>query len=276
MDDQRLERELRVGLADLLDPVVGSHPRWAASPAAERVAGMPARGGLSGRFGLLWAAALLALLLVALLAAAVFVGSRRSDLGLVIAPSPAATAVAGPIAAGELVDMTAVPVQIKDLAFAPDGTAWAATGLGVVHWDPAGGAATLYDRDDGLPGQEVDLIEVGADRTILVSGRDRMATFDGTWTVAPDLGGVYGLAVGPDGTAWALDSSSLLRHDGSWSRIGLPESLASIGPLVAAGDGSVWATAAPSGTMTEPPSSAGSSGRAAPAPPATSPAVARR
>jgi hypothetical protein len=97
MDEQRLERELRAGLADWLDPAIGEHPRWATSPAAGRVAGIPSRRAFSGRWGLLWAAALLALLLVALLAATVFVGARRPDHAVVIAPSasPAATGIAG-------------------------------------------------------------------------------------------------------------------------------------------------------------------------------------
>jgi hypothetical protein len=85
--DERLERELRVGLAALLDSVVESHPRWETSPAAERVLGVPAQRWRSGHLTVLWAAALAAMLLAGLLAAA-YVGGWRPDLAMVVAPSP--------------------------------------------------------------------------------------------------------------------------------------------------------------------------------------------
>jgi hypothetical protein len=78
MDDQRLEFELQTGLAELLDPVAGSHPRWATSPAADRVTGASARRWPSIRASLFWAA-LLGLLLVTLLASALFVGGQPTD-----------------------------------------------------------------------------------------------------------------------------------------------------------------------------------------------------
>lgn len=92
--DERIERDLRVGLAALLDPVAESHPRWETSPAAERVVGVPVRGGISGRLTVPWAAALAALLLVGLLAATLFAGGWRPDRAVVIAPTPTPTPTA--------------------------------------------------------------------------------------------------------------------------------------------------------------------------------------
>ena len=92
--DERLERDLRVGLAALLDPVAESHPRWETSPAAGRVVGVPASRGPSVRLTAPWAAALAALLLVGLMAAALFVGGWRPDRAVVIAPSPTPAATA--------------------------------------------------------------------------------------------------------------------------------------------------------------------------------------
>jgi hypothetical protein len=92
--DERLERDLRTGLAALLDPVAGSHPRWVTSPAAGRASELSARRWRPGRLGLAWAAVLLALLLVAALASAVFVGSQP-DRGVVL-PVATPTASAPP------------------------------------------------------------------------------------------------------------------------------------------------------------------------------------
>jgi hypothetical protein len=144
--DERLERDLRVGLAEILDPVVESHPRWATSPAAERVLGVPAHRGLAGRFGLLWAAVLAGLLLVALLAAA-FVGGWRPDLAIVIAPSPLPATVTTVIdkAADVLATTKARPLPAQ--ATCPPGSNPDA--LGSVDQDRPTGGAMAFDRHAG-------------------------------------------------------------------------------------------------------------------------------
>jgi len=97
--DERLERDLRSGLAALLDPIEGSHPRWATSPAARRAQGAAARRwpifGLDRR----WAVALAALLVVCLIAAAAFFGWRHQQAVTTHpTPTPSATAEATSVA----------------------------------------------------------------------------------------------------------------------------------------------------------------------------------
>lgn len=110
--DERFERDLRVGLAALLDPVVERHPAWETSPAAAQVVGVPARRRLPGRLTLLWAAVLAALLLAAALAAAAFVGSQRNQ-AVVIAPSPLATMTVTTEAADILATTKAHPLPAQ-------------------------------------------------------------------------------------------------------------------------------------------------------------------
>jgi hypothetical protein len=88
-------------VADGLRAYAGEMPsRVDAAAVADRVAGERARRPWrtatwgSGRLGLAWAAALVALLLVGLLAAAIFVGGWRPDQALVVVPSPTSPATA--------------------------------------------------------------------------------------------------------------------------------------------------------------------------------------
>jgi hypothetical protein len=141
--DEHFERDLRVGLAELLDPVVESHPRWEGSPAAERVLGGPARAGLFGRLGLAWAAVLAALLLVGLLAAALFVGAWRPAIVTVPAPPTATTVV------GEASDIlaTAKARPLPAQATCPPGSDPDA--LGPVDQDRPTGGSMAFDRHAG-------------------------------------------------------------------------------------------------------------------------------
>jgi hypothetical protein len=89
--DERLERNLRSGLAALLDPIEGNYPRWANSPAARQVLRAPAHRrpgrGLQRR----WAVGLAAVLVISLVAAALLLGQQLRQ-SVVTAPTPTPTA----------------------------------------------------------------------------------------------------------------------------------------------------------------------------------------
>jgi hypothetical protein len=115
--DDLFDRQLRVGLRALIDPVTGEYPRWEASPAAERVRRLPAHprfgpwlgSGMDRRVA--WSVAAAALLLLALVGF-VFTtgsapvtpvppscpaGSSPDEPGPIDQERPAATDFAGPI-----------------------------------------------------------------------------------------------------------------------------------------------------------------------------------
>jgi hypothetical protein len=88
--DERLERNLRSGLAALLDPIEGGYPRWASSPAARQVLRTPAHRGPGLGLQRRWAVGLAAVLVISLVAAAAFLGWRLRQ-SVVSAPTPAPT-----------------------------------------------------------------------------------------------------------------------------------------------------------------------------------------
>ncbi len=171
-------------------------------------------------------------------------------------PSAPPVAVDGPVA------IAAGPVgEVNDLAFADDGSLWLATGAGIVHWDVAAGSATLYNQRDGLLTPGAVGVDVAPDESIWAGGNHEwLARFDGGWTAFSrngdlpglDAGGVLGgFTVGADGTLWvaATDNAGakLIRFDGTWTVIDVPQSMGFDGTypwassLEIAPDGSVWA-----------------------------------
>jgi hypothetical protein len=197
---------------------------------------------------LAWALLMLAALLAATVSA-VFVGSvllrQRNELSDVprppAVPAPSRAPIPSAAPTGEpaiAADMSAD--QFREIAFAADGSAWAATRLGVVHWDLVDGSATVYDQRDGLPERDVDHVSLAPDGTVWASGDAWVARFDGTWTAYTGFDEIVALALGADGTVWASDRRELQRYDGAWTAIALPEAVSDILGLWVAPDGSVW------------------------------------
>ena len=127
--------------------------------------------------------------------------------------------------------------QVFDLVFAPDGTLWAATGGGLVHWEPDSGT---YTRHDLSPGR----IALAPNGTLWLVIDGELWHFDGTtarFVMAP--GALYGpirsLVVQPDGTLWVATGRDVRRFDGSdWRDY---PSVAGASMLALGPSGEVWA-----------------------------------
>jgi len=173
--DERLERDLRSGLAAILDPIEGSHPRWATSPAARRVEGTAARRWPRLALDRRWAAALAALLVVCLVAAAAFFGWWHQQAGTTNpTPTPAPT-----------VQATPVPSPAPTVAPRPIGLVV----YTVIHCVPGGGS---------------DL-----------AGRQYVQTCTSTpWIAAGDGSGARVLPAGGTPLGWSADGSRLLVETG--------------------------------------------------------------
>jgi hypothetical protein len=132
--------------------------------------------------------------------------------------------------------------HVYDLSFAPDGTLWAITGGGLVHWDLTTGTFTRYliDARD---------VAVAPDGTLWLATAHGLCHFTkGTcrnYTPADGLihHAVRAVAVTGDGVVWAGTETGVGRFDGSsWNSYPSP---APIEDLALAEDGTVWvATAA--------------------------------
>lgn len=110
--------------------------------------------------------------------------------------------------------------RVWDLDIAPDGSVWfAADGIGVSRYSPAGDAWTTYTPADGLPGLNVTAIAAGpvGDAWVTVPW-EGVYRFDGArWQPAKAYDGlVCALAVEADGTPWIGGCGSL--HY-SWGRL---------------------------------------------------------
>jgi hypothetical protein len=160
------------------------------------------------------------------------------------APAPTSTPAASSVPSD---------AAVADLAVGPDGAVWAATGRGVVHWDPFTGTSTRYGQADGLVATGVEHVAVGADGVVWVDAPGWLARFDGRWTSFTEFGGIQvseigDVAIGPGGTLWVAartggpaSSPALLRYDGTWSAIPIPDDLAPIASLAVGPNGTVWA-----------------------------------
>lgn len=140
---------------------------------------------------------------------------------------------------------------VNDLAISPDGHLWAATSGGLVQWDTATGDFVLFTEQDGVPGRDIETVEIAPDGTIWTVGTGWIGRFDGSWQVftadsTPELAGQLGdLVVDHDGVVWvAVASEPIARYDGSWSTVDPPPSVERlvIGPegLAVGLDGTIW------------------------------------
>jgi ligand-binding sensor domain-containing protein len=130
---------------------------------------------------------------------------------------------------------------ILDLAFAPDGSLWAATGGGLVHWDLRAGTYTRYLV-------EATEVALAPDGTPWLATWQAVCRFDGV-TCPPQAdpaglieSGVRALAVDGDGALWVGTGRGVSRFDGtSWQSY--PSQVPTNDLAVAAG-GEVWAATA--------------------------------
>lgn len=136
---------------------------------------------------------------------------------------------------------------IFDLAFAPDGSLWASTAGGLVHWQLEAGT---YVRHRMYTGDVVVPLVVAPDGKLWIGTEHGLGCYDGmVWqTYAAAEGAVQGailaLAVTRDGVVWAGTEAGVTRYDGhSWKRY--PSAVATYDLAVAA-NGEVWA-ATPAG-----------------------------
>jgi ligand-binding sensor domain-containing protein len=130
---------------------------------------------------------------------------------------------------------------IHDLAFAPDGTLWASTNGGLVHWDLITDTYTRYLI-------QVTNMAVAPDGTLWLTTGHGVCHFDGTtrrtYTDADGLihNAVRAVAVAPDGVVWVGTERGVSLFDGrSWKSY--PSNVPTQDLAVAA-SGEVWAATA--------------------------------
>ncbi len=207
--DERIDGAIRLELAAMLGPAAGSHPRWAGSPAAVRVAGGEGAGGVARRLGwaarqadgdtapgargLLggrrrgWVLALVAALLLVGGTVALAAGGLLPSITLPVVPPPTMEPTAPPTAPTPQPSSTPVPTpapatvtteappsgfaaSIMDVAFDEAGVAWFATTRGVVRWKPGATTSLAYGEADGLPAASISRVAVGPDGSVWASG----------------------------------------------------------------------------------------------------------
>ncbi len=136
--------------------------------------------------------------------------------------------------------------DIRDLAFAPDGTLWAATSGGLVHWDLRlqAGTERPYTR---FP-IHATAVEVAPDGSLWLALEQDLCHFDGAscenYAKASVLldNNVYAIAVGHDGIVWVGTGLGVSSFDGdTWKSYPSP---VATHDLAVAASGEVWAATA--------------------------------
>jgi ligand-binding sensor domain-containing protein len=100
--------------------------------------------------------------------------------------------------------------SVTSLTLAPDGTVWAGTTGGLVHWDPAAAIFTKYTSEHGLAGNKVSALALAPDGILWVGTNDGLSqrSLDGSWTIYATQDGlanssVVSLVLASDGMLWA-------------------------------------------------------------------------
>ncbi len=213
---------------------------------------------------------------VALVSAVVLVAGAVTGVGALIrsserrvpanpseTPTPSPTTPAPAVVSGSGLDgyaATTFPAvgSLRNVAVAPDGMIWAASGESVARFD--GKTWTTYTTEDGLPRGPVYAVEVAPDGTVWAGTQRGLARLDGkTWTIvspsvevrevvfAPDGSVVAGFYRPPGNPSWG----GVARFEGeTWNTLGdvdtMPEdflTFLAVSPV----DGAVWITAGGSG-----------------------------
>lgn len=131
--------------------------------------------------------------------------------------------------------------DVRDLAFAPDGTLWAATSGGLVQWTLSAGTYTRY----AITARS---LAVAPDGTLWLVVENGLCHFDGTscktCSAADGLldRNVLAVEVGPDGVLWVGTGGGVSRFDGrAWKSYPAPVPTVD---LAVATNGEVWAATA--------------------------------
>lgn len=161
---------------------------------------------------------------------------------------------------GELGDLMPTPTPpwgdangVRAVAAAPDGGLWATTAVGVVRWSPAGEDFTLFRTDEDLPVGDPEAIAIDTGgRVWVVIGGTLVSWDDDLWVGVPIPESMpqstypgSPLAAAPDGTVWALHSSSLMNCTADGCVTYGVSPFNSLGPwsgsMAVGTDGTVWA-----------------------------------
>jgi hypothetical protein len=135
-------------------------------------------------------------------------------------------------------------IHARSIAVAPDGTLWLATDYGVCHFD--GATCKNYTATDGLIHSGVRVIEVAPDRVVWVGTERGVSRFDGeSWQSYPADVPITDLAVAANGEVWVATSLGVGRYlpaqDGWTTYTGEHGLPSGQAQIVAAGpEGDVW------------------------------------
>ncbi len=172
--------------------------------------------------------------------------------GTPAAPDPGANTPESPLASIASTTTVATPVapgwtryvsinDVRDLAFAPSGSLWAATGGGLVEWDLGTETYTRYPII-------ARSLAMSPDGTLWLAVDNGLCHFDGTscktYSAADGLlnRNVLAVEVGPDGVLWVGTEGGVSRFDGrAWKSYPAPVSTLD---LAVAANGEVWAATA--------------------------------
>ncbi|MEW5991353.1 MAG: two-component regulator propeller domain-containing protein [Chloroflexota bacterium] len=265
--DERFDLRLRRGLNELIEAELGGYPRWAASPAAERVNALALgvatvasptwwdRIGLRRRLGsrarLAWIAATVALLVLGLLAFAAVGGFDRRDepspslpLAVELERSPALLAAGGfEILVGDRGDYG------QAVADADGSTLWLLADGRLSRFDARRGTAESWTPAHDLAFTAPTIAPARGGGIWLIGsppGGAGLRWFDGTAfrDVIDAPAQLVAAAEAPDGSVWVgTTDGAVMRWDGvTWAsyddRTPLPDS--QISSMAVDSNGSVW------------------------------------
>jgi ligand-binding sensor domain-containing protein len=136
-------------------------------------------------------------------------------------------------------------IQARDVVAAPDGTLWLALEHGVCHFD--GAACEIYTETDGLLHSMVHTVAVAPDGVVWVGTGRGVSRFDGTsWRDYPSDVPTTDLAIAANGEIWAATTGGVGRYlpvQDAWMNYAEEHGLPTFNAQnVAAGpEGEVWA-----------------------------------
>jgi hypothetical protein len=113
---------------------------------------------------------------------------------------------------------TRYPIIARSLAMAPDGTLWLVVDHGLCHF--GGTSCKTYSAADGLLNRNVLAVEVGPDGVLWVGTEGGVSRFDGrAWKSYPAPVPTLDLAVAANGEVWAATTGGVgryLRAEDTW------------------------------------------------------------
>jgi ligand-binding sensor domain-containing protein len=174
-------------------------------------------------------------------------GPRPCDRPILPDPDSLPIAAEGP----EQKDWTRYPSlnNIRSLEFAPDGSLWAGTDSGLVHWDLDTNTHDHYDVADGLASDDITDLALASDGTLWIAAKGGVTRFDGEDRVIyREADGLtsniaYAITVAPDNSVWVGTQDGASHFNGTaWNRVSVADSLANdvVWYVAVAPNGDVW------------------------------------